>query len=104
MQSGHIVRRIYIPSYNQFKFLAEHHAANSDVLILHAEMERAATKWKVKTENTRVSAPRFSGRFLAHVYFQSTINRSENLVDFLPSSIPFCAFSAKWHETGKIGD
>ena len=31
----------------------------------------------------------------AHVYFQPTIHRSKNLVDFLPLSMPFCAFGAK---------
>ena len=39
--------------------------------------------------------------FGAHVYFQLTIHRSQNLVDFLPLSMPFCAFGAKRHGTGK---
>ena len=33
--------------------------------------------------------------FEAHVYFQPTIHRCQNLVDFLPLSMPFCAFGAK---------
>ena len=40
--------------------------------------------------------------FGAHVYFQPTIHRSQNLVDFLPLSMPFCAFGTKTHGAGKI--
>ena len=39
--------------------------------------------------------------FEAHVYFQPTIHRSWNLVDFLPLSMPFCAAGAKRYGTGK---
>ena len=40
--------------------------------------------------------------FEAHVYFQPTIHRSKNLVDFLPLSMPFCAFGAKGMGREKI--
>ena len=43
----------------------------------------------------------FSVDFGAHVYFQLTIHRSQNLVDFLPLSMPFCTFGARSHGTGK---
>ena len=36
--------------------------------------------------------------FGAHAYFQPTIHCPQNLVDFLPSSMPFCDFGAKRHE------
>ena len=42
--------------------------------------------------------------FEAHVYFQPTIHRSKNLVDFLPLSMPFCAFGAKGMGREKIDD
>ena len=44
----------------------------------------------------------FSVDFGAHVYFQPTIHRSQNLVDFLPLSMPFCALGAKRHGTEKM--
>ena len=44
----------------------------------------------------------FQVDFCTHVYFQPTIHCSQNLVDFLPLSMPFCAFGAKRHGTGKI--
>ena len=43
----------------------------------------------------------FSIDFEAHVSPQPTIHCFQNLVDFLPVSMPFCAFGAKRHETGK---
>ena len=42
-----------------------------------------------------------AGESSAHVYFQPTIHRSQNLVDFSPLSMPFCALGAKRHGTGK---
>ena len=44
----------------------------------------------------------FSVDFGANVYFQPSIHRSQNLVDFLHLSMPFCAFGAKRHGTGKM--
>ena len=37
--------------------------------------------------------------FRVHVYFQAIIHCSQNLVNFLPLSMPFGAFSAKRHGT-----
>ena len=44
----------------------------------------------------------FPVHFEAHVYFQPTIHRSKNLVDFLTLSMPFCAFGAKGMGREKI--
>ena len=42
--------------------------------------------------------------FEANVYFQPTIHCFKNLVDFLPLSMPFCAFGAKGMGREKIYD
>ena len=36
------------------------------------------------------------------MYFQPTIHRSQNLFDFLPLLMPFCAEGAERHGTGKM--
>ena len=51
-----------------------------------------------------MSALQFSGRFLSPRVFSAYIHRSQNLVDFLPLSMPFCAFGAKRHGTGNKSD
>ena len=65
--------------------------------------EHAAIQ-QVKSENRKQERwvrSNFQVDFWAHVYFQPTIHRSQNLVDFLPLSMPFCAFGAKRHGTEK---
>ena len=43
----------------------------------------------------------FAVDFAAQMDFEPNIHRSQNLVDFLPLSMPFCTFGAKMQGTGK---
>ena len=43
----------------------------------------------------------FSADFEAYVYFQPSQHCLQNIVDFLPFSMPSCAFGAKRHDTGR---
>ena len=65
-------------------------------LKLNGNLKAEIRKW-VRTN--------FQVNFWAHVCFQPTIHRSQNLVDLLPLwliAMPFCTFGAKRHETEKI--